>query len=238
MSLKNNGTPKIYLSPSKQNNNRYCVGKTNERDQMEALAIEIKRILDNEYQCETVIATPSLGIDSNGRPKEAKNNNCDIYLALHSNATGKTPPCNASGAVAFYHPNSSESKVLAGNIVKQLNAICPVKSNRYISVCNGMDYFNGIGYGEVRNPMIAGLIPVLAEVDFHDNQSTAQWIIDKKIGIAKAYVKAIVNTFNISKKRVEKLYRVQVGAFSNIINANEIVAKLKVAGFDSYIKYE
>ncbi len=35
-----------------------------------------------------------------------------------------------------------------------------------------------------------------------------------------------------------KLYRVQVGAFSNKQNAEATLKKLKAAGFDGYIKYE
>lgn len=36
----------------------------------------------------------------------------------------------------------------------------------------------------------------------------------------------------------EKYYRVQVGCYSNRINAEALLAKLKVAGFGGYIKYE
>jgi N-acetylmuramoyl-L-alanine amidase len=79
---------KIYLSPSNQPANIYCVGGTNEKVQMEALAGKIKAILDSEYDCETVMATLSLGIGSDGRPKEAKDKGCEIYLAIHSNAGG------------------------------------------------------------------------------------------------------------------------------------------------------
>jgi N-acetylmuramoyl-L-alanine amidase len=51
---------KIYLSPSNQPYNKYCVGDTNEKTQMEALAQKIKDILDTEYECETVMATLSM----------------------------------------------------------------------------------------------------------------------------------------------------------------------------------
>jgi len=234
---------KIYLSPSNQPNNKYCIGNTNEKEQMEDLAKRIKSMLDSEYECETVMATLSLGIGMEGRAREAKNKGCDVYLAIHSNAgNGKS-----TGAVAFYNPGSVSSRILATNIVKELGAICPIKSNRGISVASGLEQFNGKGYGEVRNPGGLGLIAVLAETDFHDNPHTAKWIISSKDAIGRAYVNAIVSTFNIARKKEtatvdggkeEKLYKVQVGAFSNESNAQAMLKKLKVAGFEGYVKHE
>jgi len=105
---------KIYLSPSNQPNNKYIVGDTNEKAEMETVAKIIKSILDSEYECETVLATLALGIDLDERSAEAKSNGCDIYLAIHSNAGVNN---TASGAVAFYHPESTIGKLLATNIV-------------------------------------------------------------------------------------------------------------------------
>lgn len=235
---------KIYLSPSNQPANSYCVDGTNEKVQMEALAQKIKAILDTEYDCETVMATLNLGIGYNERPKEAKDKGCNVYLAIHSNAGGAG---KASGAVAFYHPSQAIGKTLATNIVKELGAICPVKSNRSTSVASGMTPFNGQGYGEIRSPYQHGLTAVLAETDFHDNTSTAKWIIDSKDTIARAYINAIVTTFGITKKQAPtpqlqptgKLYRVQVGAYSVKANADAMLAKIKAAGFtDAFIKTE
>lgn len=232
---------RIYLSPSNQPANAYCVGGTNEKVQMESLASKIKGILDSEYDCETVMATLKMGIGEKERPLEAKNKECSVYLALHSNAGGVG---KASGAVAFYHPDKAVSKALATAIVKELNGVCPIKSNRATSVVNGMNAFNGSGYGEIRTPYTYGLTSVLAETDFHDNQSTAQWIISNKDTIARAYVNALVTTLDIAKKKEEKpstsskLYRVQVGAYSVKANADTMLSNLKKAGFDGYIKYD
>ena len=167
---------RIYLSPSNQPANKYCVGNTNEKAEMEA--------------------------------------------------------------VAFYHPDSLNGKKLAIEAVKELSLICPIKSNRSVSVESGMKAFNGIGYGEIRNPSKLGLLSVLVETDFHDNPRTAQWIIDNKDAIARAYVNAIVNTFNINKKSItkeKKYYRVQVGAYSQKSNAEAMLKKLKNAEYAEQI---
>ncbi|MBR0575673.1 SH3 domain-containing protein [Proteiniclasticum sp. BAD-10] len=42
--------------------------------------------------------------------------------------------------------------------------------------------------------------PVLLEVDFHDNPTTAKWIIDNKPAIADAITRALVKTFKLKKK--------------------------------------
>jgi len=232
------GIKRIYLSPSNQPDNIYVVGNTNEKVEMEEVAAKIKQILDSGYECETVVATTNLTINASGRPKEAKDKGCDVYLAIHSNAGGKG---KASGAVAFYHPNSDGSKELARNIVRELNAICPIRSNRDTAVKNGMELYAGYGLAEVRNPYKTGITAVLAETDFHDNPATAKWIIDNKDKIARAYVDALVKTFGIAKKvqaTGDRLYRVQAGAFKEKSNAEELVAKLKAAGFESFIKYD
>ncbi len=232
---------KIFLSPSNQPLNRYCVANTNEKVQMEAVAQKIKTILDSEYKWQTIMAT--LISDINARAVEAKSNGCDVYLAIHSNAGSPT----ASGAIAMYHPSNALSKTFATNIISQLNAVCPIKSNRSSPVVNGMVAFNGQGYGEIRMPTQNGMVSCLAETDFHDNPNTAKWIIDNKDIIARAYVNAIVKTFGIAKKQVTpqpvnvptgKIYRVQVGAYSVKANANSMLARLKKAGFDGYIKFE
>ena len=191
---------KIYLSPSNQPGNKYVVGNTNEKVQMEAVAAKVKALLDKDYNCESVMATLSLGINASERPQEAKNKGCDFYIAIHSNAAGGTPPCTATGAVGFYHPDSAKSKPLMTAMVAELNAICPIKSNRASQVASGMTQFNGAGYGEIRSPMQKGVGSALIEVNFHDNIAAAQWIIDNKDAIAGAIVKAIVATFGITKK--------------------------------------
>ena len=234
----------IYISPSNQPNNRYAYGETNEKEQMELLAGHIKHILDHEYICTTHMATTSLSINPEGRPREAKSLSSHVYLALHSNAGGRG---QASGAMAFYYPGDAKSKLLAESIVRELNEICPVPSNRSSPVLSGMAPFNGQGLAEVRNPVTHGMTAVLAETDFHDNPRTAEWIVKNQEAIARAYVSALVKSFDIRPRNAiaresnpspEKLYKVQLGAFRNRANADFLLERLRRAGFDGYVKYE
>jgi N-acetylmuramoyl-L-alanine amidase len=188
---------KIYLSPSNQINNLYVTNNTNEKIEMEKIAFIVKELLANKYNCEVIMATLRLPITD--RASEAKENNSDIYLAIHSNAGGGG---KASGAVAFYHPEFIDGKRLAANLVNELDKISPVKSNRVDPVRNGMDQFGGKGLAEIRLPGELGITPILVEINFHDNPLTAKWIINSTEKIAKAIVNAINLTFDINSKSI------------------------------------
>lgn len=186
----------IYLSPSNQPANLYAVGNTTEKAEMEAIANIVKDMLNNEYKCEAVIGS-IFGTSFEGRPAEAAEMGADVYLAMHSNASGTTV---ASGAEAFYHPDDAIGKLLATNIVNELNEIAPLDPSRYTQVRSGMDAFGGYGYGEIRTPNQYNLVTALIETDFHDNPTVANWIINNKVEIARAYVNGIVSTFNLEKR--------------------------------------
>ncbi|MGB4590454.1 MAG: N-acetylmuramoyl-L-alanine amidase [Clostridiaceae bacterium] len=240
------GRLRIYLSPSKQPGNFYASGNTNEQKEMEEVAKTVKKILDEEYDCESILATLTLGLGSEGRAKEAKEKACDVYMAIHSNAGGNG---KASGAVAFYHKAWKESHILAEHLVRELNGCCPHPTNRKMDIIDGMEAFEGKGYGEIRVPAMLGMIPVLAETNFHDNPVVAAWMIHSKATIARAYVEALVKAFNINRKASEiikitgstaedkRFYRVQVGAFGKKENAELMLKKLQDLGIDAYVRY-
>jgi N-acetylmuramoyl-L-alanine amidase len=212
---------RIYLSPSSQIHNSYVLGATTEKAQMESVASRIKVILDAEYDCVAVMATLSL-VGLSDRAKEAKDAGCNVYLAIHSNSgDGK-----ATGAMAFYHPEQPPGKALATNIVKELGAVCPVKSTRSSPVQDGMAQFGGAGMGEVRDPASLGLIAVLAETDFHDTPVTALWIVNNKDTIAHAYVHALADTFNIARKpqlSIAQQEMIDQGIFTQPVDWNAVV---------------
>ena len=237
---------RIYLSPSKQPGNYYASGNTNEQKEMEVVAKTVKKILDEEYDCECILATLSLGLGSEGRAKEAKEKACDVYMAIHSNAGGNG---KASGAVVFYHKTWKESRILSEHLVRELNACCPHPTNRKKDLIDGMEAFEGKGYGEIRVPAQLGMIPVLAETNFHDNPAVSAWIVESKATIARAYVEALVKAFEIERKAPEyikieestgedkRFYRVQVGAFGKKENAEAMLKKLLDLGIDAYVRY-
>ncbi len=186
----------IYLSPSCQGSNSYATGKTSEQKEMEAVAKVIKQILDREYDCITYLATFSKEIED--RPDEALSYGADIYVAIHSNATGTS--AQGFGASSYYFPACSQGRLLSQNLVAELNKIAPRKTTLANQVINGMNAFSGIGYGEVRWPSDIGMVAILAETEFHDNKIGSDWIQSHHNEIARAYVNALVKTFDIPEK--------------------------------------
>lgn len=186
-------TPTIYLSPSRQPHNAYAVGGTNEMEQMEALAAVTADVLREKYGFKVYIAPSYMRIIKSGRPSDALSKDCDIYLAIHSNATASGEKC--SGAEGYYYSGSEQSKLLAENIVRELNAVSDYPPTNSAGAVSAMECFDNFGYGEVRDPSDLGMIAVLAEVDYHDNPETASMIINQRQRIAEALVKATAETF-------------------------------------------
>lgn len=190
------GTPVIYLSPSRQPDNLFAVGSTSEQEQMERVANALKTILENEYVCTVYVAPTSMPIEMYGRPLDAFTKDADVHLAIHSNANASG---TSYGASAYYFPSCAQSIELSQNIVSELDKIAPRTSTLSARTINGMTGFGGIGYGDVRNPSHLGMIGVLAEVEYHDNADSAQWIINNTEGIARALANALETTLGMRR---------------------------------------
>lgn len=157
----------------------------------------------------------------------------DLALDIHNNAGG------GDGAEVFYHHKGGTGKTLAVNILDEVVKIgqnsrgAKVKTNS-----QGVDAFVFI-----RNTTAPA---VIVECAFLDNKKDLT-IVDtaaeqETMGIAIA--KGVLKTLGIAYKapepvRTEKpgtLYRVQVGAYSKLKNAEAMLAKAKAAGFkDAFI---
>jgi len=185
----------IYLSPSKQDGNYFWAKQTTEKEQMEAVGKVVHRILDEEYKCIVYTATPDLELRQ--RAFEALELKADVYLAIHSNATGTSDV--HYGASSYYCGASGRSKKLGECINARLNAIAPMECTLNKQMYSALESFGGVGYAEVRDPYNLGMVALLAETDFHDNPVTGQWIIDNHEAIGRAYAEALAEAFDIPK---------------------------------------
>ncbi len=189
--------PVIYLSPSRQSWNPYAYGNTNEYEQMNKVAIALKEILEENYVCEVYIADVSTKIYKDERPLEAAKMGADIYLALHSNATASGKA--RYGTIGYYYPGCAQSKLLAENLIKELDAISPFSTNNS-SAIDGLKYKLRYGYAEVRFPASYGMVSLLLEVQYHDHEDTAKWIVNNTDEIAQAIANGLVETFDLAEK--------------------------------------
>lgn len=159
----------------------------------------------------------------------------DYAVEIHNNAGG------GDGVEIYHHFGGGKGKTLAQNILNEIVALG--QNSRGLKTkknSSGKDY-----YGWIRQTNAPAC---LVECAFLDNKKDIT-IIDaapeqKAMGIAIA--KGILKTLGIkwveekpknndSVKEGKKLYRVQVGAYSDIKNAEETLKKLKALGFEGVI---
>ena len=152
----------------------------------------------------------------------------DLALDIHNNAGG------GDGAEVYHHHGGGTGKILANNILDEVIKIgqnsrgAKIKKN-----ANGRDY-----YAFIRDTAAPA---VIVECAFLDNKKDVQ-IIDtaaeqKKMGVAIA--KGILKTLGITYKApATKVYRVQVGAYTQKANADAMLKKLKADGYSGIIVEE
>lgn len=157
----------------------------------------------------------------------------DLAVDIHNNAGG------SDGFEVFHHYKGGMSKTLAQNIEQEVIKIgqnsrgCKTKLNS-----NGTDYF-----GFIRQTVAPA---VIVEGVFVDNK-TDVLIADElheQQAFGKAYAKGILKTLGIEVKenqpevpQGDKLYRVQVGAFKEKQNSENLLKNLKEQGYsDAFIQ--
>ena len=149
----------------------------------------------------------------------------DLALDIHNNAGG------GDGGEVFHHYGGGKGKTLAQNILNEMIAIG--QNSRGLKTkknSSGKDYFGFIR--EISCPS------VIVECAFVDNKTDIK-IIDtsaeqKAMGVAIA--KGVLKTLGITYKAPStKVYKVQVGAYTEKANAESMVKKLKADGYDAVI---
>lgn len=159
----------------------------------------------------------------------------DYAVEIHNNAGG------GDGVEIYHHFGGGRGKTLADNILSEIISIG--QNSRGLKTkknSSGKDY-----YGWIRQTNAPA---VLVECAFLDNKKDIT-VIDtaakqKKMGIAIA--KGVLKTLGIKwtaektatedkKNNEQKIYRVQVGAFSKLENAENLAQKLKAAGFEAQV---
>ena len=215
---------KVFLSPSNQYDNRYAYGNTTEGEQCgkiaEACKVALERsgvqvkLMHNESMQEKVAASNAF--------------DADLHVPIHTNAFNGT----VSGTRMFCFNNNGNGMRACKAIFNRLAPVTPGTSEN-IRVDASLY--------EVRVPSAP---TAYIEVDFHDVPAVAKWIVEHTVDIGEAIARGICDYFGVTFKEPEKpkptttnkLYRVQVGAFAVRANAERMLARLKAAGFEGYIR--
>lgn len=190
------------------------------RDELERHGVEVKmsRISDKN----TTISTMA---------SEANSWSADLVVSIHNNAGG------GDGFEAYHSYLGGKGKILAQNIEAEVKKIG--QNSRGLKIkknASGTDY-----YGMIR---LTKAPAVICEGAFVDNATDVKIIdtVEEQKAFGVAYAKGILKTLGIDYKEPVKpvapsgkLYKVQVGAFSQKANADALVAKLKKDGYNAFI---
>ncbi len=163
-------------------------------------------------------------ISVENRCKAANDWGADFCLAIHHNAcTGK--PWNGGGVEVFSNPGSVKGRQYRDAIYEAVVATGNLRGNR----ANPKQEKRFLALRQTKAPA------VLVEYGFMDSAMDAPVILSETYAKAVAYasMEAISQVAELKKK--PNLYRVQVGAFSERENAENLLKNLKNIGFDGLI---
>lgn len=217
---------KIFLSPSNQDGNKYAYGNTNESVQCLKIAQACKEALERNGMEVMLMHDYSMS----EKVAAANKWGADFYIPIHTNAYNG----QVAGTRMFYYSENGLGHDMAKAIFNRLAPFTPgtsenIKQNQ--------------GLYETRNP---NAWSVYIEVDFHDVPAVAKWIIENSTEIGEVIAHGICDFAGVSYKQKSDpapdpdpsegvWYKVQVGAFRNRQNAENLLRMVRNDYPDAYI---
>lgn len=218
--------PKVYLSPSNQTDNRYAYGNTTEAEQCSRIAEACCAALERSGVTVKLGHMPSM----QEKVRESDAFGAELHVPIHTNAFNGS----VMGTRMFCYNGAGRGMAACKAIFARVAPLSPGTSEN-IQV-NPKLY-------EVRAPKAP---TAYLECEFHDTVEGARWLVENTTAIGEAIAHGICDYFGVAYKAAEqpkpaettpdKLYRVQVGAYANRANAEKMLAALKAAGFDGFIR--
>lgn len=238
--------PKIYLSPAYHKANQCCYKRPDGQQCYETLE-------NNEFMDLLQPMLERCGFDVKRGPrrtpmsdedgttymyqaiKESNEWGAKVHYVSHTNATttGTTGRGTVKGFLSMYYPSSAKGKQLA-ELMAKYRAKC------YPYGCRTT------GRSDLHELCDTNAVAVYQEHVYHDNLTDAEWFHQNMKQCAEMDCKALCEYFGVDYVEEpkpeepvvdsKKMYRVQVGAFRNKEYAEAMLADLKAAGFDGYIK--
>lgn len=165
-------------------------------------------------------------VSLDGRVDIINRNNCDIGISLHCNSFSNP---TAQGIEIYTWGNGSRETLLAKKVLD--------------SILQDKLYTKNRGMKQEQFRVLSPQIPIcLLEMGFISNLQDKNLIMNNIENFAIAITRGLLAFDNISYKAENKepisegLYHVQVGAYKDIKNANDMKNKLKSLGIESFIK--
>lgn len=207
---------KIYISPSSQWENTYAAGNTNEAAQCRRIGLALSEALS---RCGFEAMVGSENSTMYTRVAQSNVWGADLHVPVHTNAFNQT----MMGTRLFCYDLTGEGYKASKAIFDCLAPVVPGES----------DGIRAVQYYEITR---SNAPCAYVEAAFHDNEEQAQWIIDHVTEIAEAICKGICKYWNQPyQEPARHFYRVQVGAFQEYKNAENMLNALKEQGIDGWI---
>ncbi|EPZ37821.1 N-acetylmuramoyl-L-alanine amidase [Anoxybacillus ayderensis] len=201
-----------------------------EKDLTIAIVKHVGKMLEEYEDVEVLYTrTDDRFLELSERAAIANKAGADFFLSVHINAGGGT------GFESYVHPNANSATIAYQNVIHTeiLRAIGNARDR-------GKKRANYAVLRETKMPAL------LTENLFIDNKNDASKLGSEQflLQIAYGHVQGIAKAFGLKPKAKPhpsqkpsdgKLYRVQVGAFSNRKNAEQLAEELKKKGYPAVI---
>jgi N-acetylmuramoyl-L-alanine amidase len=174
--------PRVFLSPSTQEWNKYVNGGTEEQ-YMNLLADAMEPLL-KATGIDFVRNDPARNVL--GAIEDSNNGNYDVHLALHTNAGGGDWAGRLQGVDIYYSPYSDLSKRLAEITAGNMQGVYPDPSKVKTEPTTSLAEVNR-----------TRAVTILGELGYHDNPEDAAWIKANIPNMAKALTKSLAQYFGI-----------------------------------------
>lgn len=170
----------VFLSPSNQSDNAYAAGgSVTEASAMRSLSESIKKVLEDNG-ITVYIAGPEDTLEQ--KVNTANDLGVGVYVAVHSNAGGDSG--GGEGTECFYNPDTRGSKTLAEYVYNKVAELTPTEDRGLKGGTEEEHYLYEVDHPDMAN--------CLLEVEFHDTQKHAQWILDNEKDIANCIADGIM----------------------------------------------
>ena len=153
--------PKIYLSPSTQENNMYVTGGSEEY-YMNLIADDMVPYLQSsgiQYTRNTKDMTAASSI------RQSNSGNYGLHLAIHSNAAPENLAGTLRGTDVYYYTGSEKGRRAADIFANNFSLISPTPQRVHVIATSRL--------AELRRTAAPA---ILIEIAYHDNPDDANWI--------------------------------------------------------------
>lgn len=174
--------PKVFLSPSTQEWNKYAT-EGNEELYMNLLADRMEPYLRSSG---IVFVRNDPDKNVQGAIKDSNAGDYDVHLALHTNAGPEQFAGKLRGVDIYFAPNSIDSERLANIIANNMKSIYPLP-----------DKVRAVPTYSLGEVLQTKAVAVLCELGYHDNFADEAWLKNNLELIAKNLVRSLCDYFGI-----------------------------------------